>query len=81
MNRATIVATIVASILSLPSLSLAASDAEIGGLGNKMSHQLVRLRIVDPSTLQTMALSLNDDLQLAERNEMTRRHIYCPTPR
>jgi hypothetical protein len=81
MNRATIVATIVASILSLPSLSLAASDAEIGGLGNKMSYQLVRLRIVDPSTLQTMALSLNDDLQLAGRNEMTRRHIYCPTPR
>ena len=27
--------------------------------------------IVDPSTLQTMALSLSDDLQLAGRNEMT----------
>ena len=37
MNRATTIATIVASILSLPSLSLAASDAEISGLGDKMS--------------------------------------------
>jgi hypothetical protein len=32
-----IVATIVTSIFSFPSLSLAASDAEIGGLGDKMS--------------------------------------------
>ena len=60
---------------------IVALDAEIGGLGNKMSYRLVRLRIVDPSTLQTMALSLNDDLQLAGRNEMTRRRIYCPTSR
>jgi hypothetical protein len=37
MNRAAIVATMVASILSFPSLSVAASDAEINGLGNKMS--------------------------------------------
>src|ERR1700756_1762233 len=37
MNRAAIVATIVASILSFLSLSLAASDAEIVGLGDKMS--------------------------------------------
>ena len=37
MNRAAIIATIVASILSFPSLSLAASDAEIGGSGDKMS--------------------------------------------
>lgn len=37
MNRTAIVATIVASILSFPSLSLAASDAEISGLGDKMS--------------------------------------------
>ena len=37
MNRAAIISTIVASILSFPSLSLAASDAEISGLGDKMS--------------------------------------------
>ena len=37
MNRAAIIATIVASILSFPSLPLAASDAEISGLGDKMS--------------------------------------------
>jgi hypothetical protein len=37
MNRAAIIATIVASMLSFPSLSLAASDAEIGGSGDKMS--------------------------------------------
>jgi hypothetical protein len=36
MNRAAIIATIVASILSFPSLSLAASDPEIGGSGDKM---------------------------------------------
>ena len=37
MNRAAIIATIVASILSFPSLSLAASDPEMGGSGDKMS--------------------------------------------
>jgi hypothetical protein len=37
MNRAEIIATIVVSILTSPSLSLAASDAEISGLGDKMS--------------------------------------------
>jgi hypothetical protein len=37
MNRAAIIATIVASILSFPSLSLAASDAEIVSLSDKMS--------------------------------------------
>jgi hypothetical protein len=37
MSRAAVVATIVASILSFPSLSLAANDAEIGGLGDIMS--------------------------------------------
>jgi hypothetical protein len=37
MSRAAIVATIVASIFSFPSPSLAASDAEIGGLGDIMS--------------------------------------------
>jgi hypothetical protein len=37
MNRAAIIATIVASIVSFPSLSLAASDAEIGSLSDKMS--------------------------------------------
>ena len=37
MNRAVIVATIVASILSFPSHSLAASDAAISGLGDIMS--------------------------------------------
>jgi hypothetical protein len=35
--------------------------------------------IVDPSTLQKMALSLN--LQFAGRNEMMHRRIYCPMPR
>ena len=37
MNRAAMIATIVASILSFSSLSLAASDAEIGGLGDIIS--------------------------------------------
>src|SRR6201987_4172063 len=37
MNRAAIIATTVASILSFPSFSLAASDAEISALGDKMS--------------------------------------------
>jgi hypothetical protein len=37
MNRAAIIATIVASIVLFPSLSLAASDAEIGSLSDKMS--------------------------------------------
>ena len=37
MTRAAVVATIVASILSSPSLSHAASDAEISSLGDKMS--------------------------------------------
>src|SRR4029077_5328236 len=37
MNRAAMIATVVASILSFPSLSLAAGDAEIGGSGDKMS--------------------------------------------
>jgi hypothetical protein len=37
MDRAAIMATVVASILSFPSLSHAASDAEISGLGDKMS--------------------------------------------
>jgi hypothetical protein len=37
MSRAAIIATIVASILSFASLSLAATDAEISGLGDKMS--------------------------------------------
>jgi hypothetical protein len=37
MNHAAIVATIVASILAFLSLSLAASDAEIGQFGDKMS--------------------------------------------
>jgi hypothetical protein len=37
MNRAAIITTIVASILSFPSLSLAASDAEIVSLSDKMS--------------------------------------------
>ena len=37
MTRAAVVATIVASILSSPSLSHAASDAEISRLGDKMS--------------------------------------------
>ena len=37
MSRAAVVAIIVASIFSFPSLSLAASDAEISGLGDKMS--------------------------------------------
>jgi hypothetical protein len=42
MNRAAIIATIVASILSFPSLSLAASDAEIGVSGDKCSRSKVR---------------------------------------
>jgi hypothetical protein len=37
MNRAAIVATVVAGILSFPSLSLAASDPAISGLGDIMS--------------------------------------------
>ena len=37
MGRAAIAATMVASMLSFPSLSVAASDAEISGLGDKMS--------------------------------------------
>jgi hypothetical protein len=37
MDRAAIMATVVAGILSFPSLSHAASDAEISGLGDKMS--------------------------------------------
>ena len=37
MSRAAIVATIITSILALSSPSLAASDEELGHLGDKMS--------------------------------------------
>src|SRR5262252_3415451 len=37
MGRAAIVATIVTSMIAVSSPSLAASDAEIGGFGDKMS--------------------------------------------
>jgi hypothetical protein len=39
------------------------------------------LRSMATEAVEAMALSLNDDLQLAGRNEMTHRRVYCPTPR
>jgi hypothetical protein len=53
----------------------------VGERSRRRNYQLVRLVIIDPSTLQTMAFGLNGDLQLAGRIEMTHRRIYCPTPR
>jgi hypothetical protein len=53
----------------------------IRSVGDRSRRSYCALVIIDPSTLQTMTFALNGDLQLARRNEMTHRRIYCPTPR